>query len=153
MKGADALRRDREAFAHWVVGHEDALFLVGLEEEMRGGREDAGNRRQFLRDKGSHFAQGFAFDDDQQVVAAGHQIAGFDLVVFGDAARESIKAALALRRDFHFDHRAHEFDAELLFVDDRAVAEDDLLVLVAADPRGDFRLWEIEQNRKLRGLA
>ncbi len=78
--------------------HQEALFLVGTEHEkwVARWRGDALKRGEFFRDERGDTLQTGAIDEDEEVVAAGHEITGFDLVKAADALGEAIEAAAAL---------------------------------------------------------
>lgn len=109
--------------------HEDTLFLVGAEHEVGGGGDDALDGGEFFGDEAGDLAEVFAFDDDEEVVGSGHEVAGYDFSMFGDAFGEAIEAAASFRGDFHLDDGADEVDADFLFIDDGPVAEDEAIGL------------------------
>ena len=100
---------------------------------MRGGGGDALDGGQFLRDEGGDLVQAVAVDDDQHVVTAGHEIAGFNLVVLGDALGQAVEPPAALRRQLDLDNRLHAVPAFGLVAEDRLIAEDIPVGLGLAD--------------------
>src|SRR5882762_7241388 len=67
-------RSDTKSFFCMAGFHQHAEALVGFEHEMRRGREHAPQRRKPFADKRRHLAQVPALDEQQQIVAAAHQI-------------------------------------------------------------------------------
>ncbi|MFM1943727.1 MAG: hypothetical protein RI897_2709 [Verrucomicrobiota bacterium] len=132
--------------------HEDALFLVGAEHEVGGGGDDALDGGEFLGDEAGDLAEVFAFDDDEKVVGSGHEVAGDDLRVFGDAFGEAIEAASAFGGDFDLDDGAYEVDADFLFIDDGAVAEDEAIGLELFNAVENLIGGEVEHFGELLGF-
>ena len=101
-------RRDLEPFRFLnFAAEQEAVFLVGAQHEMRGRGEHALDGGEFFRDERRDLLQARAVDEHQQVVAAGHEVAGFHLVELADALGQAVEAAAALGRDAHLDDGAH----------------------------------------------
>jgi hypothetical protein len=133
MAGSYELRADLEAFFVDDGFAQDALDLVGLEIEVGGGREDAGQGGEFLRHEPGDILERVAFDEDEQVEAAAHEEAGLDFAVLRDAMGHAVEAAFALGRDADFDDGLDVGALRSLVVDDGLVGEDDAVVLKLLD--------------------
>ena len=99
---------------------------------------DTFNRGKARGDEVGDFLEGFAFDDDEQVEAAAHEVDRADFVKAVDAFRDGIEADLALRRQIDFDDGRDRVRAELLPVDERVVRQDNLVLLEFLDVLFDF---------------
>ena len=71
------------------------------------------------------------------------------LGILGDAFGQPVEAAAAFRRDFHFDDGAHDVATELLLVQHRAIAEDDVAGFVGFDLRRHLGLGRAEHGGEL----
>src|SRR5690606_18216223 len=79
--------RDRQAGTVPRRFGEEAVLLVNLQLEMRGGAEDALQRAEFFGDETGHLLQTAGADRHREVEAAAHEPAGVHLIVFGNALR------------------------------------------------------------------
>lgn len=146
------LRGDCEPVLVFFGDHEDALFLVWAEHEVRGGGDDPRDGGEFFCDEAGDLAEVLALDDDEEVVGAGHEVAGDDLGVFGDAFRKAIEAAASFGSDFYLDDGADEIDSDFLFIDDGPVAEDEAIGLELFDAVEDLIGGEVEHFGELLGF-
>jgi hypothetical protein len=147
------LRTDLEAFLVHDAFAQDALDFIGLEIEVRRGREHSGQRGEFLRHKAGDFLQRRALDEDEQVEAAAHEKTRVDLAILRDAMRDAIEAALTLGRDADFDDRLDPGALGALVIHDRLVGEDDAVVLQLRDAGLDVlrRGGQLGGQRLVRG--
>ena len=105
----------------------DAMVLIFLQNEVGGGRLDVVDGRQFVEDEGGYFLHRFAVDDDQEVLATGHQIDGVDFVEARDALGDPIEPGAPLGNDLHLDQRVALLLGDLVPIDDGVVSADDFL--------------------------
>jgi len=75
----------------------------------------------------------------EQIVAAGHEIARFNLVETADALGETVEAAAAFRRDAHLDDGAHRACILTGEIQHRAIAQQDALLAQIRPTGGRFR--------------
>ena len=94
---------------------------------MGGRREHALDGRKFFRHERRDFLQAGAADEHQQIVAAGHEIAGFDFVEPADAVGEAVESAAAFGRDADFDDGADDAGFFIGQVEHGAPSEQDAL--------------------------
>src|SRR5436190_14323235 len=125
------LRGDGQAFFVGVNLHEHALLFVRFQHEVRGGGNHSLHRGEFLGNEGCDFAQVAALNDHHQVVTAGHQITRLHFCVLGNAFGQAIESAAALGRNLHLDDGSNRIQTQLFFVQNRAIAQNDLLSFVA----------------------
>jgi hypothetical protein len=90
---------------------------------MRGRGEHALDGGKFFRDERRDLLQARAVDEHQQVVAAGHEVAGFHLVELADALGQAVEAAAAFGRDAHLDDGADDAGILVREVQHRAEAQ------------------------------
>ncbi len=90
-----------------------------------------------------------AFDDDEQVVAAAHQVAALHFGKVRDARREPVEAAAALRRDLHLDDRGDRAAVSALRREHRLVTDDHSLAFKAGNFVSNSAFAEIELAREI----
>jgi hypothetical protein len=130
--------------------HENSRFLVGAQEKMRGSGKHAFERRKFFGNERGDALQARAVDEHEQIVAAGDEMAGFDLVEAADAFGEAIEAAAAFRRDADFDDGAH---ATFILgkIQHGPPAEQDAMLFQFVQLAVDLGFGNVEHLRHLRG--
>ena len=148
---ATGLRADFKSFIFVMGFHQDAVVLVGLEHEVGGGGEDAGEGGEFFGDEEGDILEVFAGDEEEEVEGAGHEVEGLDFGEFTDAVGNVVEAAFTLGGDFDFDDGGDEVDVELVVVDDGLVAADDAAFFVFGDAAADFVGGEAEHAGEVLG--
>ena len=108
--------RDSETLLLFFADERDAVLLVRLQPKACGGGNDTFDRRELFGNERRDFLQGPAFDDDQQIRAARHEVTALHFRKARDAIREPVETAAAFRRDFHLDDRRDDLDAAFLRV-------------------------------------
>ncbi len=94
-----------------------------------GGRAlDAVDAGQPLMDETGDLVEVVGRDDDQQVVAAGHQVAALDLLEGGDALGDGVETADAFGADLDLDHGAHAVLGLETRIEHGAHAQEDALL-------------------------
>ena len=63
-----------------------------------------------------------------------------------------MRSAASFRRDLDFDHRAHDVLTDFLLVQNGAITEDHLALLIGLDLGRDLRFREVEHPGQLRRL-
>jgi hypothetical protein len=150
---ASTLWADFEAFEFFGAFHHDGLLFVGLEHEVGAGAGDASEGGEFFGDELGDFTEITALDENEEVVAAGHEEKGSDFVELGDTAGDAIEAAFAFGLDLDFDDGFDEVSVDFVVVDDRLVAEDDFVVLVLLDAARDLVGGEVEHLGQIGGRS
>ena len=86
--------------------HDEAVLLVGAEEEVGRSTLHAVDAGEALVDEAGHLVEIVGRDDDEEVVAAGHEEAALHLFEAGDAFGDTVEAADAFGANLNFDNRA-----------------------------------------------
>lgn len=121
---------------------------------MRGRGEHALDGGEFFRDERRDLLQARAVDEHQQVVAAGHEIAGFHLVELADALGQAVEPAAALGRDAHFDDGADDAGIFMREIQHGAKAEQHAVLFEGFKLGVQFSFGQLKDLRELwRGEA
>ena len=102
------------------------LLFVSAEHKVSRGGEHALDTSEALGDERGDIAQIIAYGENEQIVRAGHEVAGLDRVEAGDAGGEAVETAIALGADLDLDHGADDVFLRALGVEHGAPAEEDL---------------------------
>ena len=101
-------------------------------------------------DELSHRPKAAAGDGHRQVVGPGHQVEALHLFILIDALGDAVKAVAPLGRDAHLDQRRHQLVVGLGPVDQRRIAQYDVVPLVLGDLVGNALLVPAQHRSKLR---
>ena len=128
------------------------MFLVQAQHKMGGGGEDAFDGGQFFGHERRNFLQAGAVDDEHEIVAAGHEVGGFDFFEAGEALGEAIETAAAFGCEADFDDGADDAGILLGQVEHGANAEQDAFLFQGIELTIDIGYGQLEHLRHLRGV-
>ena len=128
----------------FLLQEHDPGFLVFLQQEMRCGGQHAVDGGELAGDERRDLVEVGAAHLEHQVVSAGHQVQGGDLREIAQAAGDAVESALAFGAHAHLDDRLDGLFVEVVLVDDRMVAADDVLLFKVGDLGGDVLFGRAE---------
>ena len=117
---------------------------------MRCGGDDTFDGRKFFGHEPGNFLQAATADKYEQVVAAGHEIAGLNFFEATDAFGQSVESAAAFGSDAHFDDGA---DGSRIFIGEiqhRAPAEQNTILLELLQLPGHLVFSQMQHLSHLR---
>ena len=100
---------------------------------MAACSRDAFDSGQAGSDEVGHFLERFAFDDNEQVKAAAHEVNGAYFIETVNAFSNGIKAHLTLGRQVDFDDSGYCIVTEFFPVYEGVVGENDFVLLQVLD--------------------
>jgi histidinol-phosphate/aromatic aminotransferase/cobyric acid decarboxylase-like protein len=136
------LHKTRQPFNVSGLAQTAALAALQDEEHLR--------RTKKITDEGRDFLQARPADEHEQIIAAGHEITGFDFVETADAVREAVESAAAFRRDADFDDGADDTGFFIGQIEHGPPSEEDAVGAQLFQLAVDLGFGQVQDLRHLR---